>query len=589
LKHFSFALPGGKKVMQTTPKPRRLNLFLYLFFGLVFGLLLAGLASVVSLWWAGIVITWDNLLQLHLSTPLFWLIDVYAIIFALLFGFIGLQRDKTVYARAQLQWANQKHSTDLEKLNDSMLQQDQKYQELDAVISRGKQQWEATFDAVKDLIILTDETGLILRCNRATGEAFQTGFSQLIGQQIDDLFLGAVADESAQRKILTDKTEIQFPELEGWYEVSRNFLMIDGQQSGWVYVFRNISDRKHALQELQRLNQYYKMLVKNSPIAIVTFALDDRIVDCNPAFETLFGFDKREVIGWNLDSLICPPDLMSEARAMGEALRQGETVYKVTQRQRKDGTLVDMEVFGIPVVIGGRQVGALGLYHDISELVGMQQEDMLTALDVEEEMLSEDVDTEEPESVLMEEPAYSEEEDLSDEVEREIVSEVPDLGVDQETEPEPDAWLAEDAHEDTKTSRYRAIAIEKIEGVGPVYAQKLADAGIKTTEDLLDFGKTRKGREELVEKLRISEKLVLKWVNMADLMRVKGIGEEYSELLERAGVDTVRELRNRRPDNLHAALIAANETHQLVRRPPHLSEVENWVQSAKELEPLVTY
>ena len=106
---------------------------------------------------------------------------------------------------------------------------------------------------------------------------------------------------------------------------------------------------------------------------------------------------------------------------------------------------------------------------------------------------------------------------------------------------------------------------------------------------MLELGKTRKGREELVEKLGISSKLVLKWVNMADLMRVKGIGEEYSELLERAGVDTVRELRNRRPDNLHAALIAVNEEHKLVRRPPHISEVESWVQSAKELEPLVTY
>ncbi|MEJ2601396.1 MAG: DUF4332 domain-containing protein, partial [Anaerolineales bacterium] len=511
--------------MQTNPKPRRINLFLYLFFGLVFGLLLVGLASVVSLWWAGTAVTWDNLVQLQLSTPLFWLIDVYAIIFAILFGFIGSQRDKTVHARAQLKWTHQNHSADLQELNDSMLQQDQKYQELEAVISRGKQQWEATFDAVKDLIVLTDETGLILRCNRATGEAFQTGFSQLIGQQVDDLFLGAVADESAQKKILADKTEIQLPELKGWYEVSRNFLMIDGQQSGWVYVFRNISDRKHALQELQRLNQYYKMLVKNSPIAIVTFALDERIVDCNPAFETLFGFNKREVIGWNLDSLICPPDLMPEARSMGETLRQGETVYKITQRQRKDGTLVDMEVFGIPVVIGGRQVGALGLYHDISELVSMQQEDMLTALDVEEELLSEDVDTEEPEAVQMEEPTYSLEavEELSDEVEFETIPEAPDPGVEQEAESEPDAWLAEEAGEDIKPSRHRAMAIEKIEGVGPVYAQKLVDAGIKTTEDLLNFGKTRKGREELVEKLRISEKLVLKWVNMADLMRVKGI------------------------------------------------------------------
>ena len=162
-------------------------------------------------------------------------------------------------------------------------------------------------------------------------------------------------------------------------------------------------------------------------------------------------------------------------------------------------------------------------------------------------------------------------------------------GLPAEPEVEPETRTTEDAGELQTTIEQRAIPIQKIEGIGPVYAQKFSDAGIKTTDELLDFGKTRKGREELSEKLGISGKLVLKWVNMADLMRVKGIGEEYSELLERAGVDTVRELRNRRPDNLHIALIAANEEHKLVRRAPHLSEVESWVQSAKELEPLVTY
>jgi PAS domain S-box-containing protein len=547
--------------MQTTPTPRRTNLFLYLFLGLIFGLLLAGVASVVALMSAGTAITLNNLIQLHLNTPLFLLIDVYAIIFAVLFGFIGYQRDKTVHAQALLQWMNQRHSSDLQELKDSMLSQDREYKELEAIISRAKHQWEATFDSVKDLIILTDEDGLILRCNRATGEAFQLGFSQMIGQQIAKLFLGATAVERDQEKILVDKTEIRFPELEGWYEVSRNFLMIDGQQSGWVYVFRNISDQKHAMQELQRLNQYYQLLVKNSPIAIVTLALDDRVIDCNPAFESLFGFNKRETLGWNLDSLICPADLKSEMHAMAEAVRQGESIHKITVRQRKDGSLVDIEVFGIPVIVGGKQIGALGLYHDVSELVGMQRESTLTELPVDEEwFMKSEPSIVEPEGILGEEPAYSAE-----------------------------ALGNEDEGELQKTFEQRAIPIQKIEGIGPVYAQKFSEAGIKTTDELLDFGKTRKGREELSEKLGISSKLVLKWVNIADLMRVRGIGEEYSELLEKAGVDTIRELRNRRPDHLHATLVAANEEHKLVRRPPHLSEVESWVQLANELEPLVTY
>jgi len=135
----------------------------------------------------------------------------------------------------------------------------------------------------------------------------------------------------------------------------------------------------------------------------------------------------------------------------------------------------------------------------------------------------------------------------------------------------------------------RAIKIETIEGIGPVYTTKLCDVGVFTTDELLAAGASRKGREELVEKTGISSKLILRWVNMADLMRVPGIGEEYSELLEAAGVDTVKELRNRNPNNLYNAMIVANNQKKLVRRVPHLTEVQSWVQAAKELDVRMTY
>lgn len=133
------------------------------------------------------------------------------------------------------------------------------------------------------------------------------------------------------------------------------------------------------------------------------------------------------------------------------------------------------------------------------------------------------------------------------------------------------------------------MRIVRIEGIGPVYAAKLKNLGINTTESLLERGADKKGRESLAESSGISERLILEWVNRADLMRVKGIGEEYSDLLENAGVDTVKELRNRNPDNLHAALLAANQQRRVVRRPPSLPEVNRWVAQAKKLPPVVTY
>jgi len=128
-----------------------------------------------------------------------------------------------------------------------------------------------------------------------------------------------------------------------------------------------------------------------------------------------------------------------------------------------------------------------------------------------------------------------------------------------------------------------------IEGIGPVNAEKLKAAGVATTDALLEKGKTPKGRADLAAATGISENSILRWVNMADLFRIKGVGEEYADLLEAAGVDTVAELAQRRPENLHAKLIEVNEAKKLVRRLPTLSEVTAWVEQAGNLPRAVEY
>lgn len=133
------------------------------------------------------------------------------------------------------------------------------------------------------------------------------------------------------------------------------------------------------------------------------------------------------------------------------------------------------------------------------------------------------------------------------------------------------------------------MKITKIEGIGPTYASNLTGRGIKTTEGLLKAAASRKGREELSEQTGISNHLILEWANRADLMRVKGVGEEYSDLLEAAGVDTVKELAYRNPDNLHKSLLITNNEKRLVRRPPSLSEVQSWVSQSKSLPPVIRY
>lgn len=131
--------------------------------------------------------------------------------------------------------------------------------------------------------------------------------------------------------------------------------------------------------------------------------------------------------------------------------------------------------------------------------------------------------------------------------------------------------------------------IDEIEGIGPAYKEKLNAAGIETTDSLLDTCCDKKGRAALAEKTGLSEGQILKWANMADLMRISGVGEEYSELLEAAGVDTVKELRNRNAENLAAKMAEVNEEKKLTRAVPSASQVEKWVEQAKTLDPKITY
>lgn len=132
-------------------------------------------------------------------------------------------------------------------------------------------------------------------------------------------------------------------------------------------------------------------------------------------------------------------------------------------------------------------------------------------------------------------------------------------------------------------------SIIDIEGVGEAYAEKLKAAGISTVNALLDEAASAKGRKNLAETTGISEKLILRWVNHADLFRINGVGPQFAELLEASGVDTVKELRHRNAENLAAKMAEVNETKHLTRRVPTSAELQKMIDEAATLEPKVTY
>jgi predicted RecB family nuclease len=133
------------------------------------------------------------------------------------------------------------------------------------------------------------------------------------------------------------------------------------------------------------------------------------------------------------------------------------------------------------------------------------------------------------------------------------------------------------------------VSIKDVEGIGEISARKLRWAGIETTEALLERGATPRGRRKIAARTGLSSKRILEWVNHVDLFRIPGVGEEYAELLEQAGVDTVVELSHRDPGKLREKIEIINDERQLVRRLPSESRLGEWIEEAKKLPRIVKY
>jgi len=134
-----------------------------------------------------------------------------------------------------------------------------------------------------------------------------------------------------------------------------------------------------------------------------------------------------------------------------------------------------------------------------------------------------------------------------------------------------------------------SYAVMDIKGIGPLMADKLKKVGIRTTAKLLETAASAKGRKELAASIGVDEKTILRWANLVDRMRIKGIGEDYATLLQDVGVDTVKELKHRNVAKLASAMREANKKNKKVRLLPSERRVQRWVDQAKQLPLKITY
>jgi predicted flap endonuclease-1-like 5' DNA nuclease len=131
--------------------------------------------------------------------------------------------------------------------------------------------------------------------------------------------------------------------------------------------------------------------------------------------------------------------------------------------------------------------------------------------------------------------------------------------------------------------------LSEIREIGPAMAERLKAQRIRTTAKLLQRARNLRGRQELAAKIGVPERTLLKWANLSDRMRIKGVGEDYAHLLAAAGVDTVRELKYRNPKNLAIAMARQNKQRKLVRLLPSEKAISRWVESAKALPLMISY
>lgn len=326
----------------------------YALVGFGVGLTLPMGAFFIEAVFQGLPITFSTLVYLHTAHTLMWLIDMAPLFLGSLLGWVGWQHEQLTKLSADLDHRLAERTTQLVLANDKLTEDMEILSRLEENAERGKEEWEAIFDSVLDLIFMVDSNGLIVRFNRAVMDTFKSTFTEIDRKPLLELLF----PEDAPAELKLGRQSI--PRLGKNYEVFAKSLELDPDTTHTIYVL-------HDVTELIREKKFFEALNLTSPVAIVVLDDLDTIISCNPAFEQLYGYTSAEITGKHLDTLIATPETIEEARAYSKNAMTGP-IHGTGKRCRKDGKMVTVEIFGSPVVIENHKVGTLAIYHDITEL-----------------------------------------------------------------------------------------------------------------------------------------------------------------------------------------------------------------------------
>ena len=250
-------------------------------------------------------------------------------------------------------------------------------QQAEAARRESEERYRDLFDNVSDILFIHDMEGNFLKVNAAITRLLDYTPEEMLGTPISQYMLPVFSARfPAYLAVLRRKGHITgtmtvFAKDGSVHvlEYKNSVFMQDGQPRYVRGSARDITEKVLAEDELRRQKQYFETLVRANPVAIATLDIEERVTACNQAFESLFGYTAAEAIGQDIDDLVVLEDMRSEAKTNTQRVLNGEIVHHFSQRRRKDGSVVDVEVFGVPVSVRGAQAGVLAMYHDIGELL----------------------------------------------------------------------------------------------------------------------------------------------------------------------------------------------------------------------------
>lgn len=337
------------------------SIFQYLLLGFFSGLLLVVVSTLIEAFVRQDILSFESMIAVQTSEPLLWVIDTTPIFLLALLGVIGWRGSRLVKLKNDLEQIVITRTSELIELNKKLELENEQRLQAEKILSRGKNEWEATFDAVNDIILITDPQGIITRCNRSAVNRFKTAFDNIIGEDIQNYIVQGSTNK-----------DIHFKSLKGYFDLSKYPLYVGNELHGTIFIGRDITVRKEAEIEIKKQKKFFEALVFNSPVAIVILDNQRKILSINPAFERLFGYKQEEILGGDIDQLLTREDERPEALKYTNQANEG-MMHGFGKRIKKNGELVEVEILGVPVVVDGEQHGILGIYHDVTELIQARQ------------------------------------------------------------------------------------------------------------------------------------------------------------------------------------------------------------------------